>query len=305
MSKSQLTKSIEKALTNYSPAKLSDFEINYRRHQYMEFEVPVTHSHIKDGLIDCVWLAEGYCNHRDELYCMAHRYLQYNDTLPQDNSCALTIDELKSIGSNVDWTCSYEGSCRYKRKIVAKDEAVACICFEIKISKADFHSKNGHNFIGNLNYYVMPFNLYKEVKDEIPEHIGCITYHYKDDDKIGRLIQQKASTYAPELDYALYTSLLHTFLNKSDKNYKKLQYAARDRYDKLMSASYQIIDDMIKRLRNEKEYSCFKSDGFGGCANDEWSLNENCSPDCPWTYHYRCKLQERMNIDAPNNSDLL
>lgn len=47
-------------------------------------------------------------------------------------------------------------------------------CYELKISKSDFHSKHGHNFVGNYNYYVMPIELYEEVKDEIPKEIGVI-----------------------------------------------------------------------------------------------------------------------------------
>lgn len=45
-------------------------------------------------------------------------------------------------------------------------------CYEVKISKSDFHSKNHNTFIGNFNYYVMPIELYKQVKSEIPEGIG-------------------------------------------------------------------------------------------------------------------------------------
>lgn len=45
-------------------------------------------------------------------------------------------------------------------------------CYEIKISKSDFHSKHGHNFVGHYNYYVMPIELYEEVKEEIDKHIG-------------------------------------------------------------------------------------------------------------------------------------
>lgn len=45
-------------------------------------------------------------------------------------------------------------------------------CFEIKQSKADFHSKNKLTFIGNKNYFVMPYSLYEEVKNEIPVGIG-------------------------------------------------------------------------------------------------------------------------------------
>jgi hypothetical protein len=29
-------------------------------------------------------------------------------------------------------------------------------CFELKVSKSDFHSKAHNTFIGNYNYYVMP-----------------------------------------------------------------------------------------------------------------------------------------------------
>ena len=45
-------------------------------------------------------------------------------------------------------------------------------CYEIKVSKADFHSKAHNTFIGHYNYYVMPKELYEQVKNEIPSHIG-------------------------------------------------------------------------------------------------------------------------------------
>lgn len=45
-------------------------------------------------------------------------------------------------------------------------------CFEVKSSVDDFHSKNGHNFIGDFNYYVMPEDVYNAVEAEIPYGIG-------------------------------------------------------------------------------------------------------------------------------------
>ena len=45
-------------------------------------------------------------------------------------------------------------------------------CYEVKSSVEDFHSKNGHNFIGDFNYYVMPEDVYEKVKDEIPYKVG-------------------------------------------------------------------------------------------------------------------------------------
>ena len=52
--------------------------------------------------------------------------------------------------------------------------------YELKISKSDFHSKNGHNFLGNYNYYVFPDKtLYEAVKFEIPDFVGCLVPQYQ------------------------------------------------------------------------------------------------------------------------------
>lgn len=47
-------------------------------------------------------------------------------------------------------------------------------CFELKVTKSDFHSNARLSFIGNKNYYVMPKKLYEQVKDEIPPNIGVL-----------------------------------------------------------------------------------------------------------------------------------
>jgi hypothetical protein len=49
-------------------------------------------------------------------------------------------------------------------------------CYELKVTKSDFHSKAKLSFIGNYNYFVLPQALYTEVADEIPEHIGVLIY---------------------------------------------------------------------------------------------------------------------------------
>lgn len=40
-------------------------------------------------------------------------------------------------------------------------------CYEIKQSKQDFHSKNKLTFIGNRNFFVIPYDLYEEIKAEL------------------------------------------------------------------------------------------------------------------------------------------
>ena len=47
-------------------------------------------------------------------------------------------------------------------------------CFEIKVSKSDFYSKHGHNFVGDYNYYVLPKGLYDVVKKDIPKGVGVL-----------------------------------------------------------------------------------------------------------------------------------
>ena len=51
-------------------------------------------------------------------------------------------------------------------------------CYEIKISYSDFKSKNGHNFVGDFNYYVVPQKLYDEkiCNKEYLKGVGLITY---------------------------------------------------------------------------------------------------------------------------------
>lgn len=46
-------------------------------------------------------------------------------------------------------------------------------CYEIKVTKSDFHSKHSNSFVGNYNYYVLTPELYEQVKDEIPDYVGC------------------------------------------------------------------------------------------------------------------------------------
>lgn len=47
-------------------------------------------------------------------------------------------------------------------------------CYEVKSSVADFNSKNGHNFIGDYNYYVMPEDVAEAVNSQVPWGIGIM-----------------------------------------------------------------------------------------------------------------------------------
>lgn len=94
----------------------------------------------------------------------------------------------------------------------------SCIrAFEIKVTKSDFHSKHGHNFVGNLNYYVMPLKLYKEVKNEIPDDIGVMC------PKNGQLYIVKSAKKVP-LNEPLYKMELY-MIRSLFREYEKSIYA--------------------------------------------------------------------------------
>lgn len=72
------------------------------------------------------------------------------------------------------------------------------MCFEIKSTVGDFKSPNGHNLVGDVNYYVVPSDTFKQLEklglvDEVPPHIGFITAHEGRYSKL-RLITKKAAT---------------------------------------------------------------------------------------------------------------
>lgn len=223
------------------------------RDQYDMFEVPVTHGSISDGLIDYVWLAEGFTNIHQEPYCRAPLYAKYNEVYCY-NCGSLPEDFLKE---DFDTTCNAVcNHCRYKGFKVVQDDTPAVICFEIKISKSDFHTSHGHNFVGNLNYYVMPINLYKEVQDEIPPEIGCIVL--LNSDKQNMLRKRKDAVWR-ETEPNLYQSMLLTCMNKYRKRWSqdlsKLRQQNSSYYDDIMRLVKE--NTLLKREATDKLPACF------------------------------------------------
>lgn len=55
-------------------------------------------------------------------------------------------------------------------------------CYEIKSSVEDLISRNGHNFLGDYNYYVMPEEVYEKIKNQVPYGVGVLVpekKHYR------------------------------------------------------------------------------------------------------------------------------
>ena len=110
-------------------------------------------------------------------------------------------------------------------------------CYELKVSKADFHSNAAVSFVGHYNYYVLTRDLYSQVKDEIPDWVGvyvgdyCIKKAKKQDlsskeYKMYRTINGRSTEVTIPWIEMLKESMIRSLYRDSDK----LFYSDNDRY---------------------------------------------------------------------------
>ncbi|MFA5169826.1 MAG: hypothetical protein WC420_03815 [Candidatus Paceibacterota bacterium] len=102
-------------------------------------------------------------------------------------------------------------------------------CYEIKVSKPDFHSKAHNTFVGNYNYYVMPHELYDQVYSEIPQDIGVY---------IGETCEKRAKHRELGVDeQVLKDSLIRCLYREAEKVIKSNNPTVVERLNKLLDLS--------------------------------------------------------------------
>lgn len=67
-----------------------------------------------------------------------------------------------------------DNGCDFQRPYSVERLGIATTCFEVKITKSDFKSKNGHNLVGNLNYYVVPKAIFNDIEPLVPQGVGIL-----------------------------------------------------------------------------------------------------------------------------------
>lgn len=124
-------------------------------------------------------------------------------------------------------------------------------CYEIKISKSDFHSKAHNTFLGHFNYYVMPQELYDEVQSEIPNHIGV--YVNK------RCIKKSKKQRLKVDEQVLKNSLIRSLYREAEKIYKdenpnivESAQKAMNRYKKELEKCRSQYWEAIRQLQETK-----------------------------------------------------
>ena len=188
MAKTDITLSIEKSLLCYAPKELGGIVLNTARGTFIAFEVPVKCGTTLSGMIDCVKVSEYFGDKKRIGVCRCY-------TWKRDRIRKMRIDCLNGIlySDNTPEFCN-NINCYWNIKRDVGVPKVLITCFEIKINKADFHSKNGHNFVGNLNYYVVPAELYEVIKKDISSEVGVILY------KNGNLRKKRDAIFVPMTD---------------------------------------------------------------------------------------------------------
>lgn len=151
----ELTKNMKRGLVGFKP----EMPTNMRTIRYAEEVSTPT------GIVDFIRF-EDY-KEKDYSYCDYKEYLGLTGQ-KSDSDCKI-------------YGCQYPNKnckgcvfCRHGYEI-----GMLVTCFECKITVSDFKSKNGHNFHGNKNYYVVPIEIYPKIKGLVPNDIGIIAYYFE------------------------------------------------------------------------------------------------------------------------------
>lgn len=112
-------------------------------------------------------------------------------------------------------------------------------CYEIKQSVQDFHSKNKLTFIGNKNYFVMPYSLYEKVKNEIPTEIGVLV-------AIDRIEPKE------ETSVDIYGIKKTTYYTEPIDGLKKLYCIKPARKQELKADKEVILSSMLRSMQRDR-----------------------------------------------------
>lgn len=154
------------------------------RRGFGALEVPVENGTISNGLIDYARVQECFMGEEWSGRCYLDHYHESEPPEIQN----LVKGYAKSAGCNKD-TSDYrfrtqpcnQLKCKYHRFRKREKLDTVIICVEIKVSESDFLSKHGHNFVGNINYYAVPVELYPKIVDRVPKEIGILVYYSGND----------------------------------------------------------------------------------------------------------------------------
>lgn len=174
--KSKETLEIETALRTWMPTELSGLQLNTLRDSVRCSEVTVNNSNTRGGIVDFMRFEEYYTVEGEKRLCRLN-------WKARAEFCG------KGLASGERRKYCNQTSCRFNYAVDTELNHYLHTAMEIKVTLNDFKSSHGHNFVGNLNYYVIPGELLQDIETLVPEDIGIILY------QDGALIEHKKATY--------------------------------------------------------------------------------------------------------------
>ncbi|MGM0124313.1 hypothetical protein IGI37_001690 [Enterococcus sp. AZ194] len=131
-------------------------------------------------------------------------------------------------------------------------------CYELKVSKADFRSKAKLSFIGHYNYYVLPKELYEQVKEEIPSEIGVLVYRpYASEEVVDSKgtfrVVKKPQKKELEVEEAALTNRFFASLFREVRKAKQMEKGTR----------YFSTEELYKELKKRTTYLDVAGDSSG------------------------------------------
>ena len=119
--------------------------------------------------------------------------------------------------------------------------------YELKVSKSDFHSKHKVTFLGHYNYYVMPYSLFVEVQEEIPDWVGVYAAY-----ESGNLqCVKKPKKQELQIDHELLMFNFMQALSRENTKYRKYLRTQHNKKKKSSQKSKQsegTLDDILEIL---------------------------------------------------------
>lgn len=171
VAKTEMTKTIEQAIIEWNPTQIGDIKVNKFRAHHTGLEVPVECGTTTGGIIDAVRVSEYFGHIKIRHQCRMGRWKARTGS---DLQC----QDGKTINAGDDPECDHYG-CQWNGIRKEGTPQVLITCIEIKVTKSDFKSEHGHNFVGHMNYYAVPEEIYKEIEPLVPPDIGILVYLHK------------------------------------------------------------------------------------------------------------------------------
>lgn len=168
-------------------------------------------------------------------------------------------------------------------------------CYEIKISKSDFHSKCKNSFVGNYNYYVMPQELYDLIKDEIPKHIGVYTSNINQYGIMSIYLVKNPKKQELQVDMnILKNSMIRSLSREVEKFY--------------LTCNMEYINKLKKRIKKLEDLNETNSNKAIEASNELFFIKDkldNPSDYLPKSRINRLKLQLERKIKVTDDAESL